>query len=224
MQPSRFRTLVEHLWQGTGPPLATATDAQLLAEYASGARPEAFVEVLHPHGRLVYGACRRILGNVHDAEDAFQATFLVLARKAGSVRWQPSAAGWLYLAACQTARQARTQAQRQRQREEKLAAMTHTATESVPEPADWRPLLHAELERLPERYRLPLVLCYLEGHSTEEAARRLACPVGTVKVRLLRGRARLRGRLERRGLTLSAAALATALNQAGCEPGIPYRP
>src|SRR6516165_6654078 len=108
MQLNQFRTLVAHLWQGIGPPSAALTDAQLLAEYASGARPEAFNELLQRHGRLVYGACWRILGNSHDAEDAFQATFLVLARKAGSVRWQASAASWLYLAACQTARQART--------------------------------------------------------------------------------------------------------------------
>jgi RNA polymerase sigma factor (sigma-70 family) len=221
MQPSRFRSLVEHLWQGTGPPLAAATDAQLLAEYASGARPEAFDELLQRHGRLVYGACRRILGNAHDAEDAFQATFLVLARKAGSVRWQASAAGWLYLAACQTARQARTHAQRRRQREAKVAAMTREATESLPEPDDWRPLLDAQLECLPDRYRLPLVLCYLQGRSTEEAARLLHCPVGTLKVRLLRGRARLRSRLERRGLTLPAAALGTVLTQAAAEAAVP---
>jgi RNA polymerase sigma factor (sigma-70 family) len=220
MQPNRLRTLVALLWQGTGPPAAT-TDAQLLAEYASGARPEAFEELLQRHGRLVYGVCRRILGNAHDAEDAFQATFLVLARKAGSVRWQASAAGWLYRAACQTARQARTHAQRQRQREHKVAAMTREANQSLPEPADWQPLLHAELKCLPDRYRLPLLLCYLEGHSTEEAARLLSCPVGTLKVRLLRGRERLRSRLERRGLTLSAAALAIGLQQAAAEAAVP---
>jgi RNA polymerase sigma factor (sigma-70 family) len=214
MQPNRFRTLVAHLWQGIGPPRAAATDAELLSEYASGARPEAFAELLQRHGRLVYGACRRILGNTHDAEDAFQATFLVLARKAGSVRWQASAASWLYLAACQTARQARTRAQRQRQRELKVAAMTREATENLLEPADWQPLLHAELECLPDRYRLPLLLCYLEGHNTAEAARLLGCPVGTLKVRLRRGRERLRSRLVRRGLTFSAAALATHLQEA----------
>jgi RNA polymerase sigma factor (sigma-70 family) len=220
MQPNRFRTLVAHLWQGTGPPPAV-TDANLLAEYASGARPEAFEELLHRHGRLVYGACRRILGDAHDAEDAFQATFLVLARKAGSVRWQASAAGWLYLAACQTARQARKHTQRQRQREKKVATMTRDRAETLPEAADWQPLLHAELECLPDRYRLPLVLCYLEGLSTEEAARLLDCPVGTLKVRLLRGRERLRGRLQRRGLTLSAAALVTVLEQAAAEAAVP---
>jgi DNA-directed RNA polymerase specialized sigma24 family protein len=88
MQRNQCRTLVAFLCQGSGPPPAAATDAQLLAEYASGARPEAFEELLQRHGRLVYGVCRRILRSAHDAEDAFQATFLVLARKAGSVRWQ----------------------------------------------------------------------------------------------------------------------------------------
>jgi RNA polymerase sigma factor (sigma-70 family) len=190
-------------------PGEVTSDARLLSAYVGG-QPEAFEELMRRHGGMVWGVCRRVLGNAADADDAFQAVFMVLARKAGSLARREQLAGWLYGVALRTANKARVAAARRRRREETVATMTHEAV--APAPDDLvRPVLDEELSRLPEKFRMPVLLCYLEGNSNDEAARRLGCSVGAVKMRLSRGRDLLRDRLGRRGVAVSAIALATLL-------------
>jgi RNA polymerase sigma factor (sigma-70 family) len=153
---------------------------------------------------MVLALCQRILGNRHDAEDAFQATFLVLVHKAGSVRKQASLSHWLYGVACRTALQARTDLARRRVHEKK--ATTTGICEAVPDLLwqDMHSVLDDEVSRLPEKYRAPVALCYLEGMTYEEASRQLHLPKGTVAIRLARARERLRASLVRRGVVLCA--------------------
>jgi RNA polymerase sigma factor (sigma-70 family) len=146
---------------------------------------------------MVLGVCRRVLDNDHDAEDAFQATFLVLVRRAGSIGRPELLANWLYGVAYRTAKKART-AIRRRRRHERLAGSVPRA---APVDAAWheqQALLDEELQGLPDEYRAPLVLCYLEGKTHAEAARQLGCPPGSMSTRLARGRELLRERLEKR--------------------------
>src|SRR5262249_14521731 len=191
---------------------AGTTDGQLLERFVQTRDESAFELLLWRHGTMVLNVCRRLIQHEEDAEDAFQATFLALVKQARSIRRRESLAGWLSRVAYRTALEAR----RRRSRiadHEKQAAFTLEAT-AAEEPA-WdrlQPILDEEVGRLPERLRLPLILCYLEGHTDEEAARQLGCPVGTVCTRLAAGRAVLRSRLVRRGLTLSAPGLAALLS------------
>jgi RNA polymerase sigma factor (sigma-70 family) len=159
---------------------------------------------------MVLAACRRVLRDRHEAEDAFQATFLVFVRKAGSIRQRDSVAGWLHRVAVRIARRARGRAAR---RPGPLPCTDVPGRESPDEVLwrDLRPVLDEEINRLPEKYRRPFVLCYLEGNTNEQAARQLGCPRGTVLSRLVRGRERLRARLARRGLALSGSLLAPVL-------------
>ena len=185
------------------------TDEQLLEQFVSGDREAAemaFTALVVRHGPMVLRVCRLILRDSHDAEDAFQATFLVLARRAGSIRKRGSAASWLHGVARRVATCARTAAARRHAHERRAAEM---ARRSVDE-AGWDDLgeaIHEEVGRLSESCRSVIVLCDLEGLTEGQAARRLGWPIGTVRSRLMRGRERLRGRLTRRGLTLSAAML-----------------
>jgi RNA polymerase sigma factor (sigma-70 family) len=189
------------------------TDGQLLARFAVGhsdVAEAAFAILVERHGPMVLRVCRNRLGNDDDAEEAAQAVFLVLARKAESVRRAEALASWLFGVAGRVAAKARVRAARRRHAERQRAIpATQTAAPSEP-PQSW-PELYEELERLPEIYRRPIVLCHLEGHTYEQAARQMQCPVRTVQTRLARGRERLRQQLTRRGVTLSAAGLATAL-------------
>ena len=179
---------------------------------------DAFQALVVRHGPMVLGICRHVLNEEHDAEDAFQATFLVLAQKGSSIRNRKVLAGWLHEVAHRIAIKARVSVVRRRTLERQAMAMSPPAIEpdNQDEAAAWnelRPVLHAEVDRLPEKYRLPVILCYLEGKTNEEVAELLRWPVGTVKGRLSRARDLLRSRLMRRGLGLSAAFLLTALSQ-----------
>jgi RNA polymerase sigma factor (sigma-70 family) len=189
----------------------TLTDAQLLENFVAQ-RDEASFEVLvWRHGTMVFNLCRRVLHDAHDAEDAFQAAFLVFARKAGSIGRGESVGSWLYKVAYRIALRLRSRTAKRSGFQEPADDLP--APESADE-VDWRdlrPILDEEIDRLPEKYRTPFVLCYLEGHTNEEAAEQLGCPKGTILSRLARGRERLRGRLARRGLALSAAWLTTSL-------------
>src|SRR5262245_38113932 len=190
------------------------SDALLVERFARGRDPASVFEaIVARHGPMVLGVCRRILRDEHDADDAFQATFLVLARKAGSLGKPWLLGNWLYGVACRTAAKAKAEAARRRARQRELVDVPASQTEPA---GDWsgrelRPLLDEELERLPEKYRAPLVLCYFQGKTYAETARVLGWAEGTVSGRLARARDLLRTRLARRGLTVAAAALVPAL-------------
>jgi RNA polymerase sigma-70 factor (ECF subfamily) len=179
------------------------TDGQLLRRFVSG-EEEAFALLVRRHGPMVLGVCRRVLGNASDADDAFQATFLVLARGAGKVRQSASLAGWLYRVAFRAARKMKSSTDRRRLREQQ--AGQSAPPDPYPTWTEVRAVLDEELARLPERERQPLVMCYLQGLTQEEAAARLGWPRGTLKRRLEKGRDVLRHRLLRRGLGPAAAA------------------
>ncbi len=190
---------------------APITDAQLLEEFTKNRAAEAFAEIVRRHGSMVFGVCRRVLGHEQDAEDAFQATFLVLARKAAAIRPLAALGRWLYGVAFRTAQKARTRRHRQLQRDAILAAQSQPSAAASSAPPDWLPLLDQELNRLSERERLPIVLCDLLGRSRKEAAEELGLPEGTISSRLARGRDRLRRRLERRGVVPAITAAGVAL-------------
>jgi RNA polymerase sigma factor (sigma-70 family) len=205
--------LLHRLRRLAAPPAADA-DAVLLDRFVRRRDEAAFAELVAHHGPLVYGACVRVLGDAHAAEDAFQATFLVLARRAGSVGRPASLAGWLYGVARRVALKAR--AARRRDRCRALPA-ANDPFDPHPDPLaqltarDLLAVLEDEVGRLPEGQRLAVALCCLEGLSQEEVARRMGWTPGAVKGRLERGRARLHARLARRGLTLAAALAAAEL-------------
>jgi RNA polymerase sigma factor (sigma-70 family) len=194
-------------------------DNSLLDQFVAARDGAAFAALVVRHGLMVLGVCRRLLEHEQDAEDAFQATFLVLARRAESVRNREAVASWLYGVAVRVARRVRSEKARRRQREQQMARPADAVTNTAHDSGELRAVLDEELDRLPERYRLPLLLCYLEGRTNEEAGRLLGWPVGTVKGRLARARDLLRGRLARRGLAPSAAVLTAVLAEsAGAVP------
>src|SRR5581483_5039114 len=160
------------------------------------------------HGAMLWGVCCRLLPSAHDAEDAFQATCLVLVRKAASVRPREMVGHWLYGVARQTARNARALLARRRAREQPVAAMPEPTLRRASPWDELRAQLDEALSHLPGKYRVAIVLCDLEGQSRKEAARQLGLPEGTLAGRLARGRALLARRLARQGVALSAAALA----------------
>ena len=172
----------------------------------------AFAALVERHGAMVLGVCRRMLGNWHEAEDAFQATFLVLARKAKTIRGREQLASWLYGVARHTALDARARATRRQAKEKRLATMLPTEQSEPTDTSELRAILDEELARLPERTRAALILCELEGLSRRQAAGRLGISEGTLSSRLARGKEQLRDRLTRRGVGLSAAALTAALS------------
>jgi RNA polymerase sigma factor (sigma-70 family) len=195
------------------PPGGDTSDSQLLQRFHAEHDEAAFAELVQRHGPMVLGVCRRILRDEHDADDAFQVTFLVLARKAGSLGQPWLLGNWLYGVACRTAAKAKAEAARRRTRERQVVDVPapHTEPDGNGTGQELRPLLDEELQRLPEKYRAPLVLCYLEGKTYAEAACVLGWAEGTVSGRLARARALLRTRLARRGLAVSAGAFVPAL-------------
>jgi RNA polymerase sigma factor (sigma-70 family) len=215
-------SLLRHLHRLAVTPVGPEpSDRQLLRHYAVS-RDEAVFEVLvRRHATLVWGVCRRLLAEEHDAEDAFQATFLVLLRKAGAVRFQESVAGWLHAVACRVARKARVAAARRRWHESRAEARPVSDPFAAALGHDLRHVLDEELGRLPAKYRAPVVLCLLKGLTHAEAARRLGWPEGTVSGRLARAREKLRTRLAGRGVVLSVGALTAALaNRAAGPPAV----
>ncbi|HKB39053.1 MAG TPA: RNA polymerase sigma factor, partial [Gemmataceae bacterium] len=183
------------------------SDEDLLRGFTVTRDEGCFLALLRRHGSMVQGVCRALLPNEADAEDAFQATFLVLAKKASSVRTPGSVSAWLHGVAYRTASRSRVDLARRRKHEARATLPEATP----PEEMTWREVqcvLHEEMARLGEGYRAPLVLCYLQGKTQEEAARLMGLPKGTLKGRLERGRALLRKQLERRGLALASVLLA----------------
>jgi len=196
--------------QGTA---AGLTDRQLLQGFAASRDELAFATLVERHGPMVLGVCRRILRDPHDAEDAFQAAFLVLVRKAASIRVDDSLGRWLYTVSRRIALRAAAEASR-REPTEGLEDRAAIGSCDRPERHEVIAAVHEELGRLPESYRAALVLCHLQGLTHIEASRRLGWPIGTVKGRLVRARGLLRSRLARRGLGLSAGGIATLLRPA----------
>jgi HlyD family secretion protein len=185
------------------------TDGQLLERFATDrgeVAERAFATLVERHGPMVLRVCRSVLVDAHDAQDAFQATFLVLVRRARALWVRDSLGPWLHQVAFRTAACARTKAARRRRHERRAALPTEEVRAEVENRIG--AALHEEIERLPERYRAPLVLCDLEGSTHEQAARHLGWPVGTIKSRLSRGRERLRDRLARRGFAPGVGLLA----------------
>jgi RNA polymerase sigma factor (sigma-70 family) len=189
---------------------AGLSDGQLLRAFLNDHDECVFEALVRRHGPMVMGVCRRILRHTQDAEDAFQAAFLVLVRKAASLAGREIVGDWLHGTALRTALKARAKHARRREKERHMARSEAVAAESSPES---HALLDQELQGLPEHYRVPIILCELEGRTHQETARQLGCPIGTLSGRLSRARSMLARRLTRRGLTLSAAGLAASLGR-----------
>jgi RNA polymerase sigma factor (sigma-70 family) len=223
MAKGQIGPVLRHLRQLTGGPSADEPDAELLRRYSAQRDEEAFAALVRRHGALVLGVCRSVLGHEHDAEDAFQATFLVLARRARSIRKGDSVGSWLYGVAYRTALRAkRTMARRSKHhRELEARHPEQPATEAALR--ELQTVLHEEVARLPERYRAPFVLCCLEGKSRAEAAAELGWQEGTVSCRVARGREQLRGRLAARGVALAAALAAGSLIRPPASAAVPAR-
>jgi RNA polymerase sigma factor (sigma-70 family) len=214
MAASSLHPLLQYLRRLSGGKAGEAAldDAQLLARFLTNHDESSFTTLVQRYGAMVWGLCVRLLGQTPEAEDAFQATFLVLVRKAASLRSPESLGPWLYGVAYRTALKLRGQRARRAARE---TLLPEQIAEERAEPiwSDLRPILDEEINRLPTKYRLPVLLCYLQGLSSEEAAQRLGCAKGTVFSRLSRARDLLRRRLVRRGVEVSAGALAAVLTE-----------
>ncbi|HEY1861009.1 MAG TPA: RNA polymerase sigma factor [Gemmataceae bacterium] len=223
MATSRMNGVLRHLQRavirrdGAG-----LTDGQLLDGFLVDREEAAFEALVRRHGPMVLGVCRRVLADPHDAEDAFQATFLVFVRKAASIAQRGLLANWLYGTAYRTALEARATRLRRQARERTVRVMPDQEAPSMND--SWehvQPLLDRELERLPDKYRVPVILCDLEGKTRKEAARQLGWPEGTVSGRLARARTLLARRLGRHGLAFSGGALAVALSQNAASASMP---
>jgi RNA polymerase sigma factor (sigma-70 family) len=224
MPPGQLQPVVRQIRQLAGEPLAERDDAFLLKQFVAGRDERAFETLVRRHGRLVRSVCRHVLGSEDDIDDAFQATFFVLARKAAAIRKRQSLASWLHGVAHRAALNARKSAMRRRLRESRpeqfcgtdlKSVLPHKATTEQPvtEAAlrEVQAILDEEVQRLPEKLRSPFVSCCLEGKSKAEAARELGWREGTVSGRLARAREQLRDRLTRRGVSLPAALCALAV-------------
>jgi len=200
------------------------TDEQLLERFAARrdeAAEVAFEVLVLRHGPMVLGVCRRVLRDPHEVEDAFQATFLILARRAGSIRKRDALGGWLRKVAHRVAARAKALSVRRVALEPIHPVSSAEDPGTIVEREDLCTAVLDEVQCLPEKYRLPVQLCYIEGQTHDEAARRLAWPVGTVRTRLAWARDRLRDRLTRRGLALSAGLIGTSLVSSKASAGVP---
>jgi len=197
------------------------TDGKLLTRFIEQRDEFAFGALVRRHSAMVWGVCRRVLSGLHDAEDAFQATFLVLVRKAASVAPREVVGNWLYGVACTTAHRVKVALAKQRRRETQMTEFHEPVTSLPDRSTDLHAVLDQELCRLPDKYRAPIVLCDLEGKTRKEAARQLRCPEGTVAGRLARARAMLAKRMGRHGQAISGGALAVALSQNGVSASAP---
>ncbi len=217
---TRMSELVQHLrktlLQQDG---AGLTDGQLLGRFIEQRDEAAAAALVRRHAPMVWGVCRRILGNPHDAEDAFQATFLVLVRRASAIVPRDMVGNWLYGVAHQTALKAKATLAKRRTRERQVSALPEIEVEPQHFQQELRAVLDQELSRLPDKYRVAIVLCDLEGKTRTEAARQLAVPPGTLAARLTRGRALLAKRLVRHNLAVSGGIVTAALWEKAASAG-----
>jgi RNA polymerase sigma factor (sigma-70 family) len=200
---------------------AGMTDGQLLGQFVTHRNEAAFEALVRRHGPMVLGVCRRLLRDPHDAEDAFQATFLVLARKAASVSPPEMVGNWLYGVARTTAIRARAANAKRRVRERQVADMPEPKVRQKGLPDGLLQVLDDELARLPDKFRMAIVLCDLEGRTRREVARQLKIPEGTLSSRLTTARRMLANRLARHGLVVSGGALAVAVSHGAASAGVP---
>jgi RNA polymerase sigma factor (sigma-70 family) len=222
MAHAQLEPVVRHLRRLAGTPEChDPSDAQLLRRFAAGREEAAFAALVERHGRLVLGVCRRVLRHEQDAEDAFQATFLTLARHAASIQASEAVGSWLYRVAFRVATRAGVHMARQRAREREAAGRRPQAASSDLAWRELQEVLQEELGHLPEKYRAPFVLCCLEGRTGPEAAGLLGWKEGTVTSRLAEARQRLRQRLARRGIVLTAVLTAAALVQRSAATEVP---
>ncbi len=223
MQSSTLYRLLGHLRKLTDPTSAAdLSDADLLERFRGRREEAAFTLLVQRHGPMVYGICRRVLGEAHGAEDAFQATFLVLVRNAGSIRKRQSLASWLHGVALRIAHKARAKSARQRERERQvLPSAADTDPSEALAARELRAALDEEIARLPDKYRTPLVLCYLAEQTHEQAAAELGWPKSSVTARLARARQLLQQRLTRRGFTVPAGMLAVLLMEPAANAAVP---
>jgi RNA polymerase sigma factor (sigma-70 family) len=213
MASSHIRGVIRHL-RRTVLEQGGMTDGQLLESFITQHDEAAFAALVRRHGPMVLGVCRRVLHDSHDAEDAFQATFLVLVRKAASIRQRELVGNWLYGTAYRAALETRAANASGRARERPMREIPEREAPAENEGwQDLRPLLDQELSRLPDKYRVPVILCDLEGRKRKEVARQLSIPEGTLSSRLATARKMLAKRLARHGLPLSAGAVAVALSR-----------
>jgi RNA polymerase sigma factor (sigma-70 family) len=221
MPPAPLHSVIHHLRRAVTREDGGLTDGELLDDFVRRRDEAAFELLVWRHGGMVLAACRRLLRDRHEAEDAFQATFLVFVRKAKSIRRRDAVGAWLHQVACRIAHRARARAAK---RACQVLPGDDLPGRESPDEVLWRdlrPVLDEEVDRLPEIYRRPFVLCYLEGHTNAQAARQIGCPKGTVLSRLTRGRERLRARLARRGVVLSGGMLSAVLISRACEAAPP---
>jgi len=222
MATVQMDTAIRHLCQTVlRKDWADRTDAQLLTSFIDQKEEAAFDAIVRRHGPMVFGVCRRVVGNHHDAEDAFQATFLVLARKASSVRPREKLVNWLHGVALRTAVKAKATISKRRGREKQVTEMPEPQAAQQDQWHDLQPLLDQELNGLPENYRMPILLCDLEGKTIKEATKQLGWPQGTLAGRLARGRKLLARRLANRGVVLSAGSLVSVVSQNVASAGVP---
>ncbi len=220
MATSQLSQVIQHLREVLLRDGVPQTDGQLVGCFIEHRDEAAFAALIERHGAMVWGVCRRLL-NQHEAEDAFQSTFLVLCRKAASIRRRELVGNWLYGVAHQTALHARRTAARRRAREKQVVEMPES---TMPVPDRWTdllPLLDEGLSRLPDHYRAVIVLCDLEGMTRKGAALQLGIPEGSVASRLARARAMLAKRLTQLGVTLSGMGVAAALAQQAAAASVP---
>jgi RNA polymerase sigma factor (sigma-70 family) len=214
MASAPFGAVMRHLFQRLGArPAADPSDAGLLAQFATERDEAAFAELVRRHGPLVLGVCRRVLRDADAADDVFQAAFLVLARKAGSLDGRRPLGCWLYTVARNLALKHRLADARRQAREKEAGAMRNSPSSDQTDQREAAAVLDAELGQLPEKYRAPLVLCHLQGLTHEAAARELGWPAGSIAKRLARGLDLLRDRLTGRGIALPATGLAALLGE-----------
>jgi RNA polymerase sigma factor (sigma-70 family) len=199
----------------------TLSDGQLLDRFLEKRDEVAFAALVRRHGPMVWGVCRRIVGHAHDAEDAFQAAFLILVRKAAAVKWRAAVGNWLYGVACHAALKARTASARVRAKEKQVTSMPEPAMEPRKDREELQMLLDQELTALPDKYRLPVVLCDLEGRTRKAVAAQLKIPEGTLSSRLATAHQMLAKRLARHGLAVSGGSLAALFAQNAASASVP---
>ena len=220
MATTPMNRVIQHLLAACGDG-AGLTDGELLTRFLSSRDDAALAALVRRHGPMVWGVCCRLLRSHHDAEDAFQATFLVLVQKAATLPDKETVGNWLYGVAHQTAVRMRATAAKRGVRERQVAVMPEPATAEQYVWNDLQPVLDEELSRLPDKYRVLIVLCDLEGMTRKEVARQLGIPEGTAASRLAAARAMLAKRLARRGVVVSGVLLGAVLSQQSAWAGVP---